>query len=239
MTFKSILLSSLLFTIISCADTHTIANIPEASGIAYCTNTQTLIVANDEGAFYEITPQGKVIAEHTLGDYDLEGVVCHEDEIVFAVEDGALLLVNRNTLKSKKLKLKGKTFKLSKKSGIEGLAYNKGIYYLSIQAKKKSDATILIVKAGKNYAKVIDTIEHGIIDAAGLHFHKNKLYIVSDKKDKLYIYNLKQNKISKKIKLDKFAQEGITFDKSNNIYFADDDGTVKKYTFKEIGLKVK
>ena len=239
MSFQSILFTPLFFTLIVYADTHTIANIPEASGIDYCTNTKTLVVANDEGTFYEITPSGKTIVKHTLGDYDLEGVVCHENEIVFAIEDGALLQVSRNTLKSKKVKLKGKKFNLSKKSGIEGLTYHDGFYYLSIQAKKKSDAKILIVKAGKNYAKVVNIIEHGIIDAAGLHFHKNKLYIVSDKKDKLYIYNLKQHKISKKIKLDKFAQEGITFDEENNVYFADDDGTVKKYTFKEVGLKVK
>ena len=239
MILKSLLFSSLLFTIISCAtDTHTIAEIPEASGIDYCTDTQTLIVANDEGIFYEINTDGKILTQHTLGNYDLEGIVCHDNEAIFAIEGKGLLIVNRHTFKTKELKLKGKKIKLNKKSGIEGLTYINGLYYLSIQAKKKSNAKILIVKAGKNYAKVVDIIEHGIIDAAGLHYHNHKLYIVSDKKDKLYIYNLKLNKITKKIKLNKFAQEGITFDNAKNVYFADDDGSVKKYTFKEIGLKV-
>ena len=108
---------------------------------------------------------------------------------------------------------------------------------MSVQAKKKKDAKILVVKAGNNYAKIIDIIEHGIVDAAGLYYRDGKLYIVSDKKDKLYIYSLKQNKITKKFKLDKFAQEGITFDEDDNVYFADDDGTVKKYTRKEVGLR--
>jgi uncharacterized protein YjiK len=238
MTFKSILLSSLLFTSITYAtDTHTIAHIPEASGISYCDTTQSLIVANDEGAFYELDVSGSIIKQHTLGKYDLEGVVCNEHHIVFAVEGGALLIVDRHTLKTKTFRLKGKGFKLSKKAGIEGLAYFNDLYYLSIQAKKKKDAKILIVKIGKNYAKVIDIIEHGIIDAAGLHYYNQKLYIVSDKKDKLYTYDLKQDKITQKIKLDKFAQEGIAFDDKKNIYFADDDGSVKKYTMKELGLK--
>jgi len=241
MTFKTLLFTPILFSLLACAkapsDTHTIANIPEASGIDYCANTQTLMVANDEGTFYEITPEGRVVAKHKLGKYDLEGVVCHEKEMVFAVEDGALLFVNRDTLKTGELKLKGKKFKLSKKAGIEGLAYHDGLYYMSIQAKKKKDAKILVVKAGKNYAKVKDVIEHGIVDAAGLYYKEGKLYIVSDKKDKLYVYSLKRAKIINKIKLDKFAQEGITFDLDNNVYFADDDGSVKKYSSKELGLR--
>jgi uncharacterized protein YjiK len=241
MTSKYILILPILFSLFACAkstaDMHTIANIPEASGIDYCHNSKTLMVANDEGAFYEIDLLGTVIAEHTLGKYDLEGVICHEKEVVFAVEDGGLLFVQRDNLESKYLKLKGKKFKISKKSGIEGLTFHNGLYYMSVQAKEKKNAKILVVKAGKNFAKVVSVIEHGVIDTAGLYYADDKLYMVSDKKDKLYIYSLKLKKITKKIKLDKFAQEGITFDEESNIYFADDDGSVKKYTRKEIGLR--
>ena len=241
MTLKSLLFTPILFSLMACAevpsDNHTIVNISEASGIDYCDNTKTLMVANDEGAFYEISPSGSVVAQHVLGKYDLEGVVCHEKEVVFAVEEGELLVVQRDTLESKSLPLKGKKFKFSKKSGIEGLTYHDGKYYMSVQAKKKKDAKLLVVKAGKNYAKIVDVIDLGIVDAAGLHYRDGKLYVVSDKKDKLYIYSLKKNKITKKLKLDKFAQEGITFDEENNVYFADDDGTVKKYTRKEVGLR--
>ena len=35
---------------------HKITNIPEASGISYCKDSNTLMVANDEGTLYEITP---------------------------------------------------------------------------------------------------------------------------------------------------------------------------------------
>ena len=229
------LLLSLNF--LACAEEQNdniIASIPEASGISFCQNSQTLIVANDEGTFYELSTSGKILLEHKLGKYDLEGVVCKKKNLIFAIEDGAILKVNRKTLKSKEFKLKGHDFKISKKSGIEGITKIDDLYYLSLQTKNKKDAKLLVVKLDKQTAKVIKIINHGIIDSAGMQFHNKKVYIVSDKKDKLYIYNVKKNKISKKIKLPKFAQEGVTFDNNGNIYFADDDGTVRKYLVNEI-----
>jgi len=239
---KALIGSLFLLSFSACnADSNTnpnqIASIPEASGISYCDNTDTLIVANDEGSFYEITPNGEVLSTYKLGKYDLEGVVCEDETITFAVEDGGLLQVNRKRLKKKLLKLKGKTFKLTKKAGVEGITKIKDLYYLSIQAKKEKDSKLLVVKVGANYAKVTDVIDHGIIDSSGLEYKNKKLYIVSDKKDTLYIYNLKKNKIKKKIKLPKFAQEGIAFGKNNDVYFADDNGAVMKYTLKELGIK--
>jgi len=234
---KVILLSSLLI-LSACADTpkHKVASIPEASGISYCQNSGSLVVADDEGSLYEINPQGAILRQHKLGEYDLEGVVCQEKKFMFAVEDGKLLEVDRKTLKSKLLKIKGQDFEFSKKSGIEGITKIKDLYYVSIQAKTKKDSKILVLKVGKKYAKVVKTIEHGIIDSAGMQYHNKKIYIVSDKKDKLYIYNLKKNRVKKKIKLDKFAQEGITFDNKDNVYFADDNGAVMKYSLKELGI---
>jgi uncharacterized protein YjiK len=236
------LLLLLILNLTACADKKNdavIASIPEASGISYCQDTQTLIVANDEGSFYELTNTGKVLSSHKLGKYDLEGVVCEKEKFVFAVEDGALLEVNRKTLKTKELKIKsqGFKFKLSKKAGIEGITKIGALYYLSIQSKNKKDSKLLVVKAGANHAKVIKVIDHGIIDSAGLQFHNKKLFIVSDKKDKLYIYDLKKNKITKKIKLPKFAQEGVTFDDNGFIYFADDDGSVRKYLHSLLYIK--
>jgi len=195
------------------------------------------MVANDEGSFYEITPKGEILSRHKLGDFDLEGVVCEPKKLIFAVENGALLEVNRASLQSKYLKLKGEGFTLSKKAGIEGITKIGKLYYLSIQSKQKENAKILIVKKGENYALVTKVIKHGIIDAAGMQFYDDKLYIVSDKKDKLYTYSLKKNEIKHKLKLPKFAQEGVTFDKEGNIYFADDNGAVLKYTMKELKVK--
>ncbi|MCK5853625.1 MAG: SdiA-regulated domain-containing protein [Sulfurovaceae bacterium] len=217
---------------------HKISNIEEASGVSYCTDTNTYMVANDEGSFYEISPEGKTLSRHKLGDYDLEGVVCQKEELIFAIEKGALLIVNRETLKTKYLKVKSKKFNLSKKAGIEGIAKVEELYYLAIQAKKKKDARILIVKITDNHAKVIDSIKHDILDTSGLDYHDEKLYIISDKNDKLYIYNLKKNKMKKKsYNLPKFAQEGIAFDNNGSLLLADDNGAVFKYTKEELKLK--
>ncbi|MBU1666781.1 SdiA-regulated domain-containing protein [bacterium] len=219
------------------SDKHKIASIPEASGISYCHNSNTLVVANDEGAYYEITPNGAILSQHKLGKYDLEGVVCEDNDFIFAVEDGSILVVSRSNSDIKKLKLKGKRApKLSKKSGIEGIAKIGSEYYLTVQTKEEKEAQFIVIKLGANHAKVKEIIDHGIIDSAGMELFDQKLYIVSDKKDKLYVYDLKRNKILKKVKLPKFAQEGITFDNQSNIFFADDDGAVMKYTQKELGM---
>ena len=236
-----ILFMSILFTMIACSSDHKnrITSIPEASGISYCKRSNTLIVANDEGSFYEITPNGETILKYKLGKYDLEGVVCGRKEIIFAVENGYLLRVNRKSLKVKKLKIVGNNIQFSKKSGIEGIAKVNNLYYLSIQSKKsKKDAKLIVVKINLNSAEIMNIINHKIIDSAGMEYYKGKLYIVSDKKDKLYIYDIKNNTITKKIKLDKFAQEGVTFDNKGNIYFADDNGAVFKYRQKELNIKL-
>lgn len=231
----------LLLTLLACSkesyQQHKIANIDEASGIDYCAESNTLIVANDEGSFYEITPEGEPIARHKLGEFDLEGVVCEKEQLVFAVESGALLLVDRTSLQTQYLKVKGEPFKLSKKAGIEGITKVGKHYYLAIQSDKKKFAKLLVVKAGANYAKVIDVIDHEVIDSSGLFYQEKQLYIISDTKNKLYIYDIKRHKVDKKLKLPKFDQEGITFDNDGNVYLADDQGAVLKYTAKELKIK--
>jgi len=44
--------------IISISLSSEIVKIPEASGIDYCKDSNTLVVANDEGWFYEIKTNG-------------------------------------------------------------------------------------------------------------------------------------------------------------------------------------
>jgi len=233
------LVALLLFSACNVNDTkksHIIANIPEASGISYCNNTDTLVVANDEGSFYEIDSKGNILSSYKLGNYDFEGVVCEENNYMFAIEGKGLLQVNRNSLNTKLFKLKGSGFKITKKHGIEGLVKIKKRYYLSIQAKNKKDSKLLVVKLSSNFAKVKKVINHKIIDSSALAYKDKKLYILSDTNDALYIYKIKKNRIKKEIRLPKFAQEGIAFGKNDDIFFADDDGAVLKYKLKELGL---
>lgn len=220
--------------ILSIALSKEIVKIPEASGIDYCKNTNTLIVANDEGWYYEITTNGKILSKHKIKKYDFEGVICRKKNLIFAIEDRGLLKINRITNKIKFIqideKFKNKKVKiLDKKEGIEGIARLNDLYYIAKQSKKSKKSFIAIVKIKNNKAKIVDIIKHKIVDTAGLSFYKNYLYMVSDKKNLLIKYDIDKRKVLKKIKLPKMAQEGITFDNNGFFYIADDNGRVMRY----------
>jgi sugar lactone lactonase YvrE len=57
---------------------------------------------------------------------------------------------------------------------------------------------------------------------------------VSDKKDKLYLFDIDKEKIIKKIDLPPFAVEGVALDNDGNIWFSDDNGAVLRYKFKDL-----
>ena len=218
-----------------------IAKIPEASGISYCQTSDTLIVANDEGSYYEITTKGKILKKVKLGKYDLEGVVCEDKQIIFVREDKGLLIVDRESGKNKKVIIdtfyEGKKLALfDKKAGIEGIAKVGNIIYLAKQSKKKKDSFIAVVKLTPYPGRVLDIIEADVADIAGLTYHDNALYMVSDKKDLLIKYDLDKKKRVQKVKLEKGAWEGIAFDDKGYVYLADDDGRVVKYKKKSLGL---
>ncbi len=237
------LLVSLIFFVIACADPKgkEIAKIPEASGISYCSDTDTLIVANDEGSYYEINRKGKILQKKKLGKYDLEGVVCEEDQLIFAREDKGVLIVDRKTGKKQKITLdttyNGKKLALfDKKEGMEGIAKVGNILYLSKQSKKKKDSFIAVIKLKPYPSRIIDVIEPQIADISGLDLHEGYLYMLSDKKDLLIKFDLEKKKIIQKVKLGEGAWEGIAFDAKGYVYLADDDGRVVKYRKKHLGL---
>jgi len=218
-----------------------IVKIPEASGISYCHNSNTLIVANDEGVYYEITPKGKILQKVKLGKYDLEGVVCEDEQFIFVREDKGIVIVDRRTGKKQKVHVdtmyKGKKRKLfDRKEGVEGIAKVANTLYLSKQAKKKKNSFIAVVKMKPYPSMIVDVIEHDIADIAGLTYDDGDLYMVSDKKDLLIKYNLEKKKIVQKVKLEKGAWEGIAFDNKGFVYLADDDGHVVKYKKTALGL---
>jgi len=220
---------------------HRIAKIPEASGISYCRNSDTLVVANDEGRYYEIDRNGKILRKKKLGKFDLEGVVCTDDHFIFAIEDEGLLFVNRKNGKKKTMTLNtsyhNKKLPLfDRKEGVEGIAKSGNTFYLAKQAKKKNDSFVAVVHIDRFQQKMIGKIKHKIPDTAGLTMYKDYLYMVSDKKDLLIRYDLKKKRVIQKIKLPKAAQEGIAFDGKGFVYIADDDGYVLKYDTERLGI---
>ncbi|MEA3456082.1 MAG: SdiA-regulated domain-containing protein [Campylobacterota bacterium] len=220
---------------------HRIAEIPEASGISYCKNSDTLVVANDEGRYYEIDREGNILNKKRVGKHDLEGVVCTNKKFIFAIEDEGLLFVDRKNGKKKKVTFdtayRNKKLPLfDKKNGAEGIAKDGNTFYLAKQAKKKQDSFIAVVHHDRYHSKIIDLVKHKIPDTAGLTFHNGYLYMVSDKKDLLIQYDLKKKKITYRVKLPKAAHEGIAFDGKGFVYIADDDGYVLKFSEKDLGL---
>ena len=235
---KYILYTTLITSIVLSKE---IAKIPEASGIDYCKNTNTLIVANDEGWYYEIDTNGKILNKNRAKKYDLEGVVCGKNNFIFAIEDKGVLKLDRKTKKIKLLKInnifKDKKIKLlDKKNGIEGIAKVNEYYYLAKQSKKAKKSFIAVIKIKNKAIKIKDIIKIKIKDIAGLTYYKNYLYIVSDTNNRLYKYDIKKRKIVKQVKLPKMAQEGVAFDNRGFIYIADDEGRVMKYNPKKLGL---
>lgn len=218
-----------------------IAKIPEASGTSYCAHDDTLIVANDEGTYYRLSAKGKILQEKKLGNYDLEGVVCEEGQILFVLENEGLLVVDSKTGEKKKVHLDtlydGKRLSLfDRRSGVEGIAKADNTVYLAKQSKKKKRSFIAVVSMTPSFSRIMDVIEHHVADTAGLAYHEGYLYMVSDKEDLLIKYDLQKNQHVKKIKLGKGAWEGIAFDTKGNVYLADDDGRVVKYEKKKLGL---
>ncbi|WP_309499890.1 SdiA-regulated domain-containing protein [Sulfurovum sp.] len=218
-----------------------IAKIPEASGISYCSNSDTLIVANDEGSYYEISKEGKILHQIKLGNYDFEGIVCEEDTLIFALENQGLLMVDRKTGVTKTILVdesyQGKKLSLfGKKAGVEGIAKVDNMVYLAKQSKKKKESFIAVVKLMPYPSLIIDVVDHHIADTAGLSYHEGYLYMVSDKEDLLIKYDLQKKETLQKVKLGEGAWEGIALDGKGNVYLADDDGRVLKYKKKALGL---
>jgi uncharacterized protein YjiK len=218
-----------------------IAKIPEASGIAYCIKDDTLIVANDEGTYYKINRKGKILQKIKLGKYDLEGVVCEEKEILFALENKGLLSIDTKTGEKKSIDVdtlyNGKKLRLfDKKSGVEGIAKEGNIIYLAKQSDQKKKSFIAVVRLTPYPARIIDVIEHHVADTAGLTFDDGYLYMVSDKEDLLIKYDIAKKKSVLRVKLKEGAWEGIAFDNKGNVYLADDEGRVLKYKKKILGL---
>lgn len=237
------LLLSIVLLVTACANPEgkVIVKIPEASGISYCSSSDTLVVANDEGSYYEISRKGKILHKTKLGKYDLEGVVCEDEQMIFAIEDKGILIVDRKTGEKKKVLLgtfyKRKKLTLyDKKSGIEGIAKVGNILYLSKQSNKKKKSFIAVVKLTPYPSRIVDVIEHHVSDTAGLTYYEGYLYMVSDKEDLLIKYDIDKKKSVQKITLDEGAWEGIAFDNKGFVYLADDDGRVLKYKKKALGL---
>ncbi len=228
---------------------HVIAKIPEASGICYDKSSKTLFAVSDRGTVYELSLDGKKIRKKHIGNFDTEGIACdNKNNRLLVISEGVdniMILNKKNLTIEKKINIKRsfngqKILQKDKEYGIEGVTIdNKGYIYICNQSHHKyphpDPSVIIIIKdLNKTKTKILSIIDPRKKDIAGLDFYDGYLYMVSDTNDRLYRYNFKEKRIDAKAKLPKFAQEGVAFDDYDNIYFADDNGRILKYSANDL-----
>lgn len=233
-----------IFFFTSCShSSNLLIHIPEASGICYMKQSDSLFIASDEGSVYEINTEGKILRQQELGKFDLEGVACDEknNRLLFAVEksDNVLVVDAKTFTIQKEVNIKRsfdgvKVIKKDEENGLEGITIVDDTLYLSNQSTRKwpeSDASVLIQidSLEKEKASITQIVDHGYIDIAGLCYHNGYMYMVSDTDDLLIIYDLKTAKTIKEVKLESYDQEGIAFDNKGFVYITDDKGSIRRY----------
>ncbi len=220
-----------------------IAAIPEASGACYNPHTHSLFIVGDEGTLYRLNPQGKILSKKYLGHYNFEGVACDNKnrKLYLAVEgkDNVLQLSQHEMNVQQKIKIK-RTYKdkiILKKDwkhhGLEGITLINGTLYLTNQSHKflpKKDPSVIFSTHFKNPHKLLidSLIDLHKKDLSGLDYHDGFLYVISDKSDKIWRYDLQKGKIIQTIPLPRGAWEGIAFGENSDLFLADDNGYVWK-----------
>lgn len=225
------------------AHPHKIATIPEASGACYNPHTHSLYIVGDEGRLYRLNPQGKILSKKYLGHHNFEGVACDNahHRLYLAVEgkDNVLQVSQAQMNIQQKIKIK-RTYKDKiilkkdwKKHGLEGITLINGTLYLTNQSHKflpKKDPSVIFSTQFKNPHKlhINGLIDLHQKDLSGLDYHNGFLYVISDKNDKIWRYDLQKEQITQTIKLPKGAWEGIAFGENADLFLADDNGYVWK-----------
>jgi uncharacterized protein YjiK len=227
--YKRLMIIAIFASILEASSTNLkkIASIPEASGVDYSHSTDTLFVANDEGSIYEISNSGKILREKKVCKCDLEGITDYNKKRFLTVDEKSdtIIFVSKKSLKIKKRvridKKIMKKIRKNRKDGFEAISYDNKFIYLGLQSKT-SPSSIAVVETDGKLNRVI-TIKTK--DISGLKAIDNKLYVLSDKKNSIYVINLKNDSKIDKMSVGGKDQEGITF-VNNKIYIADDSGSI-------------
>jgi len=227
-----ILILTILF-LTSCWDNTKSINFAESSGICYMPNQNIFYVVSDEWEIQKVNSNLEKLEYFKFDkNYDFEAIICDEknnnlliiDEKVWEIYKIEMSTEGFSSLKITK-SYKINWYKLDKK-WIEWFAKiweNK--YVISTQTKKEN---LLILEFVDKDFKVTKKIDFPYKDLSGLEYFNKKLYIISDKNDKVFIYDLEKEKINKIINLQKWAWEWISFDKNWNMFLSDDDWKIVK-----------
>ena len=213
-----------------------IVNIPESSWICHYNKTGSFFIAHDEWSIFEINDSWKILREKNIGKYDFEWIVCNQENwtLYTLIENTWNILEiwidNLELIKEIDLKISKKDRKkyFNNKSWAEGLAINWETIYISTKAEKNN---LLEFRFSENKEELIFEKKYNVSsnDLSWMTFHNNILHIISDKNDSLYTYDLENEKITETIKLESWNWEGIVFNKTWELFLADDTWNIVKY----------
>ncbi len=212
--------------------------VPEPSGITYIPGEDTFFVVGDEGHLAEMSPDGELIRTVRLGNLDLEGISWDSERsclIALAEKRNLLVYVDPGDLSILQLEEAPQP----EAGTFEGIAVLPGgtVVLVNQTLGKKSAGTVLFYSsqwrrspAGEEGGAVYQTFSSDIEDQSDILYdaEENNLYIISDKKNRIYCYTL-QGELLWSARLKGKHQEGVARDSQGNFYIAQDSGGVLKF----------
>lgn len=229
----------------------------EPSGIFFHPKSGTLFVVGDLGDFCEIQTDGTLVRQKHIRDADFEGItyvpatgllyiVVEGDDKILEVDPEKLEVLREFTVPRS---FQGKVLIKKGGQGLESIVFvpdaehpEGGTFFITNQAFDFKDPEELsavfqvelplksAAAADNNLeAKILRYFSLGVIDLSAIHYDSasNLLYIVSDATNTLFEVTL-AGKIVKFYAFPENDQEGITLDRENYVYIAQDTGGIIK-----------
>lgn len=216
----------------------------EPSGITYVSDTDSFYIVGDEGNLYEIDKNAQLIRSVRLGDFDLESITYNKNKkLLYCLEEKSISMLEIRVTDFKILNIIPlKILKAKKRIQFESLLYissdkeNGDEFFIGSsiknKAKNKGVLTSFILKDKK--VTFNKEFEIPVWDIAGLGLYNNTIYIVSDREDRIAMFDLTLETLIGKSKITGAHQEGIILDPSGIMYIVDEIKLIYKYSFSDL-----
>lgn len=211
-------------------------DIAEPSGLSWALNQKDLIVVDDRtNKAYIINTKGKKLSEFPYVGDDTEGVTIGKaNNSIWIAEEAESKLIELDASGSEINSYKIDINRVSKKKGLEGLAYDsqEKLFYILNEAEPG-----LLIKWKINTGIQSQTQLKFAQDYSGIYFDNvdQSLWIVSDQSQKLF-YCDKNAVVKQSFDLGFQKAEGIVVDQKNNRIYIVSDSEHKLFTYKLIKL---
>lgn len=238
---KKILFLSLIIMSLFGSEFNTIkiGNNFEPSGLAIKNNLIYVISDNGKLAIIE---NNKVIYNQKLSEkHDYEGITFDKDGFLYLMQESKdkIILLDKDfeILNKYEVNRRFNGVEVITKGGdgLESLAFHKQVngklYFFSanqsMKTSGKDQSAILYIEVNpvKETAEIIKYIPSEIVDISGIFVRFDKVYIISDTNNKIYLFDTDLN-FKKSKHLPGESQEGIIITDKDVLYIAQDHGDV-------------